>query len=75
MFFKKKKKYPENAKYQKGDLVNFRYKGELQFGYIEDAYSDGDSILYTIQVGGECPALVYNNYENDIIGLVKVYKN
>ena len=29
MFFKKKKKYPENAKYQKGDLVNFRYKGEL----------------------------------------------
>ena len=74
MFFRKKEKYPENAKYQKGDLVNFRYKGELYFGYIDNANFDGKNILYTIQVGGECPTLVYHNKEEDIVGLVKGYK-
>ena len=38
MFFKRKKKYPANAKYQKKDFVNFRYRGELEFGYIHDAF-------------------------------------
>ena len=38
MFFKKKNKYPETAKYKKGDFVNFRYRDELYFGYIFMAY-------------------------------------
>ena len=33
----KKNKYPINAKYKIGDFVNFRYRGELYFGYIYGA--------------------------------------
>ena len=32
LFRRKKKKYPETAKYKKGDFVNFRYRDELCFG-------------------------------------------
>ena len=74
MFFKKlfvkKKKYPENAKYKIGDFVNFRHRDDLCFGYIYDAFVDSeDKILYTIQIGGQCPAFIYNWKEEDIIGL------
>ena len=40
LFKRKKKKYPESAKYQLGDFVNFRYLNELYFGYIYDAEID-----------------------------------
>lgn len=73
MFFNKlfkKNKYPETAKYKKGDFVNFRYRGELSFGYIYEANIDVDGkITYTIQLGGQCPAFLYNWKEEDIIGL------
>ena len=49
MWFKKKKKYPENAKYQLDDFVNFRYRGELYFGYIYEAMEVDGKIEYTIQ--------------------------
>ena len=68
-FFKRKKKYPENAKYKVKDFVNFRYRGELYFGYIYDATEVDGMIRYTIQIGGQCPALIYNYKEEDIIGL------
>ena len=71
MFFKKKKKYPENAKYKINDFVNFRYRGELYFGYIYEASEVDGKIQYTIQIGGQCPALIYNYKEEDIIGLKK----
>lgn len=74
MFFRKKEKYPEIAKYKKGDLVNFRYKGELYFGYINNAHVNDDNITYIIQIGGECPTLIYHNKEEDVLGLVKPYK-
>lgn len=68
--FKKKPKYPETAKYKVGDLVNFRRRGDLCFGYIYDAFVDSDGkITYTIQIGGQCPALIYDWKEEDIIGL------
>jgi hypothetical protein len=68
--FKKKSKYPENAKYKLGDFVNFRRRGDLCFGYIYEAFeSDDGKITYTIQIGGQCPALIYNWKEEDIIGL------
>ena len=68
--FKKKTLYPEGAKYQKGDLVNFRRRDDLCFGYIYDARVDEDGmIIYTIQIGGQCPALLYDWKEEDIIGL------
>ena len=68
--FKKKYTYPENAKYKKGDFVNFKRRGELSFGYIYEAFVDGEGkISYTIQIGGQCPAMIYNWKEEDIMGL------
>lgn len=68
--FKKKDNYPIEAKYKKGDFVNFRRRGELCFGYIYEAFLDKDGkITYTIQIGGQCPALLYNWKEEEILGL------
>ncbi len=76
MFFKnlfsKKKKYPEIAKYKEDDCVSFRYRDDLYFGYIHDAKLDDDGkVSYTIQLGGQCPALLYDFKEGNIIGLKK----
>jgi hypothetical protein len=70
LFFKR---YPKEAKYRKGDFVNFRRRGELWFGWIYDAKRDKQSgaITYTIQIGGQCPSFVYEYKEEDIIGLKK----
>lgn len=69
-FFRKKKEvYPENAKYKLKDYVNFRYRDELYFGYIYGAKEVEGKILYTIQIGGQCPALIYDYKEENIIGL------
>ncbi len=73
-FFKKKAKkeaYPESAKYKKRDFVRFRHRGELHCGFIFDAALDEDgNVIYTIQMGGECPTFVYNYKEDTIVGLV-----
>ena len=69
MFFKRKKKYPVNAKYKEGDYVNFRWRKELYFGYIYGAREEEKKVLYTIQIAGQCPALIYDYKEEDIIGL------
>lgn len=70
MFFKRKNKYPENAKYKKQDYVNFRYRDELFFGYIFDAKVNQDNkITYTIQVAGQCPYFIKDYLEENIIGL------
>ena len=69
-FLKKKNKYPEQAKYQKGDYVNFRYHGDLHFGYINEAKLDKDNkVLYRIQIAGQCPSYVNDYKEENIIGL------
>ncbi len=68
MFFKKR--YPKEAKYQKGDFVNFRKRGELCFGWIYDAKVDkAKNVTYTLQIGGQCPSFLYDFNENDIIGI------
>lgn len=73
MFFKKKKKYPEIAKYKKGDYINFRYRDELYFGHVYDASVDiNNKVLYTIQIAGQCPFLIHNYKEENIIGLKKM---
>lgn len=69
--FFKKKKYPETAKYSKGDYVNFRYRDELYFGFIYEAYLVDGKIVYDIQIGGQCPSVIKNYKEEDIIGLKK----
>ena len=64
------KRYPKTAKYQKRDFVNFKRRGEFCFGWIYDASKDKQgNITYTIQIGGQCPALIYDYREEDIIGL------
>ena len=69
-FFKRKSKYPQNAKYKKGDYVNFRFRDDLYFGYVNDTkISETGEILYTIQIAGQCPAFIRNYKEKDIIGL------
>ena len=72
MFFFKKK-YPAAAKYQIKDFVNFYHRGEMRFAWVYDAKVDKASgaVIYTMQVGGQCPALIYNVPEGDIIGLKK----
>lgn len=70
MCFKKRKKYPQNAKYKKGDYVNFRFRNDLYFGYIFEAKENTQGkILYTIQIAGQCPALIKDYKEEDILGL------
>lgn len=67
----KKSSYPENAKYKLRDFVRFRHRGELHFGFIHEARLDEEgNVIYTIQMGGECPTFVYNYKEESIIGKV-----
>ena len=69
MFFFKKK-YPAAAKYKVKDFVNFYHRGEMLSVWIYDAEVDkSGAVSYTMQVGGQCPALIYNVPEGDIIGL------
>lgn len=70
--FKKRSKsgYPEEATYKFRDFVRFRHRGEVRFGFIHEARVEGGEVLYTIQMGGECPTFVYNYRESDIIGKV-----
>ena len=63
--------WPENAKYQPRDFVRFRHRGELHFGFVHEAKeNDEGEILYTLQMGGECPTFVYNYKEDQIVGKV-----
>lgn len=60
-FFKKKKKIepqPIDSKYQLGEMIRFRYRGEISTGYIYQIYQKDDGIYYDIQIGGECPAVI-----------------
>ena len=70
--FKRKRVFPEVAKYKEDDCVSFRYRDDLYFGYIHDAKLDDEGrVSYTIQLGGQCPALLYDFKEENIIGLKK----
>ncbi len=65
-------KYPDTAKYKKGDFVRFRYRDEVTHGFVYSAVADADGrITYTLQMGGECPSFAYNYAECDVIGYVK----
>lgn len=67
-FFKKKKpKEPINSKYQLGEMVRFRHKGEISPGYIYAIYkNESGDILYDVQIGGECPAIINGVREENI---------
>ena len=68
-FFKKKKEKAivSGGKYRLHDQVNFKYRGDIAPGCIEDVkYDENKNIVYDIQIGGECPAIVKNIKEEDI---------
>ena len=66
----RKKKIKEiilNSKFSKGEFVKFKYRGEIAPGYIHDVKKDSNNtILYDIQIGGECPAII-NSVDEDLI--------
>ena len=67
----RKPSWPEGAKYKFRDFVRFRHRGELHFGFVHEARLDEEgNVIYTIQMGGECPTFVYNYKEESIVGKV-----
>lgn len=66
-----KKKYPAAAKYGLRDCVRFYHRGDMRVAWVYGAAVDKKSaaVTYTLQVGGQCPALIYDVPEGDIIGL------
>lgn len=64
MFFKKRKRkeikrVSIDSKFKSGEFVHFRHRDELYFGYVFNIYSGADgSVVYDIQVGGQCPAVI-----------------
>ena len=66
-FFKKKKAIETNTKFKIGDPVRFRYRDELYFGWIYAIYpKEGDQTTYDVQVGGQCPMVLYGLKENEL---------
>ena len=71
--FKKKEKkseWPKEAKYKFRDFVRFRHRGDLRHGFVHEARVEDGVVLYTIQMGGECPTFVYDYKEASIVGLI-----
>jgi hypothetical protein len=71
--FKKKPKkpvWPVEAQYKFRDFVRFRHRGELHFGFVHEARVENGEVIYTLQMGGECPTFVYDYKEDQIVGKV-----
>ena len=67
-FFKKKKTIEvATGKYQVGDFVSFPYRGEMSPGMVYGVNKDEQgNIIYSIQIGGECPAIIRGVKEDTI---------
>ena len=67
--FKKKKKEEIviNSKFLVGDSVSFRRRDELTFGWIYAIHLKGDDeVYYDVQIGGQCPAIIYDIKESEL---------
>ena len=67
-FFKKKKKVViTNNKFKEGQAINFKHQDDVCPGIIYNVKLDKDNnVIYDVQIGGECPAIVYDVKEEDI---------
>ena len=66
---KKAKEVIENNKFQLGEFVRFKHRGEVDPGVIYNIKKDNEgNVIYDVQIGGECPAIVYDVKEEDIFG-------
>lgn len=64
-----------NTTYKMGQFVHFRYRDELYFGYVNWIYTGtNNEILYDIQVGGQCPAII-KGIREDTIFIMEERKN
>ncbi len=67
LFKKRKKPEPIISKYHVGDFVQFRYQESLHPGYIYSvSKNEKNEVVYDIQIGGECPAIIKNILELDV---------
>ena len=68
-WFKKKKKAAViGAKFHIGQQISFKYRGDMTPGTIYDIkYDENQNIIYDVQIGGECPAVIPYIKETDII--------
>lgn len=67
-FFKRKPKVEIESKFALGESVRFRYKGEINPGYIYRIYlNQNGEVVYDVQIGGECPAVIVNIKEEEIL--------
>ena len=67
-FFKKKKKIEiTNNRFQLGDSIRFRYRGNVSRGIIYNVKLDEEGrVIYDVQIGGECPATIENIKEEEL---------
>ena len=67
-FFKKKKKIEiTNNRFQLGDSIRFRYRGNVSRGIIYNVKLDEEGrVIYDVQIGGECPAIIENIKEEEL---------
>ncbi len=67
LFKKRKKPEPIISKFQVGEFVQFRYQDSLHPGYVYSvSKNENEEIVYEIQIGGECPAIIKNIHENEV---------
>ena len=67
-FFRKKVIVQIHGKFELGEPVRFRYRGEICPGYIYKVYLDKDQkVVYDVQIGGECPTVIVNIKEEEIL--------
>lgn len=68
-WFKKKKKKIINFshRFNVGDVINYRYKDELNPGIIYGInLNEKNEVVYDIQIGGECPVVIHDIKEDMI---------
>ena len=69
-----KKKVVFDSKYHLEEQVMFPYRGDMTAGYIyEISLDENGEVIYSIQIGGECPAIIPNIKESDVRPFIKRY--
>lgn len=67
LFKKKKPKVIIKTKFHMGDYIRFRLRGELCTGWIYEIYAkEGQETVYDVQIGGQCPAIIYGVKESEL---------
>ena len=68
-WFKKKKKQEPivHGRFIKGQNVKFHYRDDVCPGIIYDVKLDSEGlVVYDVQIGGECPAVIKDVKEDSI---------